>query len=106
MKQIIIDINLNLPFDEIRNMKKREFMKRVDLNLNTHAFQYLKKKIKSKGKEINNDIWYCQDYLLPNDLLTYNDQVTIFSYRSRMNKIYMNFKNDYNFDNFTCICNF
>ena len=55
------------------------------------VFQYLKGKVKSKGNEINyGKQLYCQNYLLPNNILTFHEQKLIFSYRSRMNKLLYN----------------
>jgi hypothetical protein len=49
--------------------------------------------IKSKGQEIKyGPELQCQDYLLPNNILTLPEQRTIFSYRTRMNKLKYNFK--------------
>ena len=51
------------------------------------AFQYLLAQIKSKGKGIEyGEELKCQGYLLPNTILTLEEQREIFSYRSRMNK--------------------
>ena len=51
----------------------------------------MKEKIKSKGNKINyGDQLSCQNYLLPNQILTFPEQKLIFSYRSRMNKLLYN----------------
>ena len=51
----------------------------------------MKEKVKSKGKEINyGDQLSCQNYLLPNQILTFQEQKLIFSYRARMNKLLYN----------------
>ena len=51
----------------------------------------MKGKVKSKGNEINyDDQLSCQNYLLPNKILTFHEQKLIFSYRSRMNKLMYN----------------
>ena len=48
----------------------------------------MKSKIKSKGKEIiYGDQLICQNYLLPNTIVTFKGQKSIFSYRSRSNKL-------------------
>ena len=57
------------------------------------AFQYLLSKIKSKGKEIvYKKNLQCQTYLLPNNILTVQEQRAIFAFRTRMNFIKNNFK--------------
>ena len=51
------------------------------------------KKIKSKGKGIDyGDCIKMQPYLMPNKTLTLEDQIDIFSYRSRMNNLKYNTK--------------
>ena len=56
------------------------------------AFQYLLGQIKSKENEIEYGNYFkCQRYLLPNEILTWEEQVEIFSYRSRMNSLTYNF---------------
>ena len=45
-----------------------------------------------KGKEIYyRNYLVCQNYLLPNKLLTLKEQQDIFAYRTRMNKLQYNF---------------
>ena len=57
------------------------------------AYQYLKNKIKSKGSTIKcSGELEMQNYLKPNRVLTYQDQIEIFSYRSEMKQINYNFK--------------
>ena len=52
------------------------------------ACQYLLSKIKSKGKEIVfKKNLQCQIYLLPNNILTVQEQRAIFAFRTRMNFI-------------------
>ena len=56
------------------------------------AFGYLKGKIKSKGKEINyGEQLVCQNYLLPNQVLTFSEQKLLFAYQSRTNKLKYNY---------------
>ena len=56
------------------------------------ALKYLLRKIKSKGKEIDlGSELKCQKYLLPNRILTWEEQVQIFSYKSRLNELKYNF---------------
>ena len=56
------------------------------------ALIYLKNKIKLKGKEIIYNDLKCQNYLLPNNTLSLEQQLDIFSYRVRMNKLKYNFQ--------------
>ena len=57
------------------------------------AFQNLVENIKSKGQEFKFGLELkCQGYLLPNSILTLQDQRNIFSYRARMSNISHNFK--------------
>ena len=52
-------------------MKKTKYTRIVESKIRIAAFDYLKAKIKSKGKEINyGDNLKCQNYLLPNQILT------------------------------------
>ena len=56
------------------------------------AFRYLKGNIKSKGTEINyGEQLVCQNYLLPNKVLTFSEQKLLFAYRSRTNKLKYNY---------------
>ena len=49
--------------------------------------------VKSKGQEIVYGAKLeCQGYLLPNKILTLEEQRDVFSYRSRMNNLKYNFK--------------
>ena len=64
----------------------------VESKIKVAAFIYLKSKIKSKGKEINyGDQLTCQNYLLPNTILTLKEQKSIFAYRRRSNKLKYNY---------------
>ena len=54
---------------------------------------YTLSKVKSKGKEIDyGKELKCQNYLLPNRIFTWDDQVDIFAYKSRMNELKYNFR--------------
>ena len=73
-------------------MNKTIYVNIVESKIKIAAFRYLKNKIKSKGKEINyGDQLFCQNYLSPNNILTFDDQKLIFAYRSRMNKLSYNY---------------
>ena len=86
------EIDLDLTFEEIRKMKIQKYQNIVDSKIKIAAFIYLKSKIKSKGKEIiYGDQLTCQNYLLPNTILTFKEQKSIFSFRSRSNKLTYNY---------------
>ena len=88
VKHILINSDINISFTDIKNMKKRQFMKIVHQKINKLAFTYLVSKIKSKGKEIYyGEYLSCQLYLQPNSVLTFEEQQNIFSYRTRMNNL-------------------
>ena len=73
-------------------MKIQQYQNIVDSKIKIAAFIYLKSKIKSKGKEIiYGDQLTCQNYLLPNTILTFKEQKSIFSFRSRSNKLTYNY---------------
>ena len=73
-------------------MRKSQFKLLVSKKIKTLAFNYLISKVKSKGKEIQyGDDFRCQNYLLPNKVLTLEDQLNIFAYRTRMNNLEYNF---------------
>ena len=63
----------------------------------------MKNQIKSKGKEIKYDYLRCQNYLLPNNNLTFDQQIKIFSFRIRMNSLKYNFKGKHIIE--LCLCN-
>ena len=92
IQKVKTEINLNYSFEEIKVMKKTKYTRIVESKIRIAAFDYLKAKIKSKGKEINyGDYLTCQNYLLPNQILTFDEQKLIFAYRSRMNKLQYNY---------------
>ena len=81
IKKIISSIDLQMSFEDIRQTKQNAFKKIVDAKVRKVAFGYLLSKIKSKGKEINfGSKLQCQSYLIPNSLLTLQDQRAIFSF--------------------------
>ena len=68
------------------------FNKTVETKVRKAALQYLQLKIKSKGKEIpyKNNLKF-QEYLLPNNILSLQEQRAIFSFRTRMNHLKYNY---------------
>ena len=103
MERLIVEIEIASSFEEIMKMKKSKFEKIVTEKLKAEAFNYLKNKVKSKGPKIN--YWErleMQNYLKPNYVLTFQEQVKIFSFRSEMNEISLNYQEHK--ANKTCIC--
>ena len=92
-KKIMQEKEMNESFEDISVMKRQTFRKYVNKKVKKMGFQYLVGQIKSKGQEIEfGQKLECQGYLLPNNILTLQDQRDIFSYRSRMNKLAYNYK--------------
>ena len=95
--------DMNLTCDQIKNMKHSHFLKMVRSYVHSNAINYLKGKIKSKGKEIMYGYYLeTQNYLLPNNLLTLKEQCDIFKYRTRTNYLHCNFPNNKNVQ--YCLC--
>ena len=85
IKKIMIEVCLEKSFEEIVNMKKKLFKKYVIQKVKNIAFLNLLANVKSKGQEIKyGPELQCQDYLMPNNVLTLPEQRTIFSKRARM----------------------
>ena len=86
------EIDLKFTFEEIETMKIKKYQNIVETQIKMAAFGYLKGKIKSKGKEINyGEQLVCQNYLLPNQVLTFSEQKLLFAYQSRTNKLKYNY---------------
>ena len=104
MKNLIIEWKVANTFEEVRAIKKNQYEKIVNEKVKAEAFQYLKKKIKSKGSSIKyGDRLEMQDYMKPNKVLTFADQIELFSYRSDMNDVNLKFKNIEEYKK--CVCN-
>ena len=87
----------------MKTIKKSLYEKNINKKIQEEAFQYLKGKIKSKGSQIDYGTQLnMQDYLKPNNVLTFKEQIEIFSYRSEMNEFNFNFKGLN--DDETCVC--
>ena len=101
IKHILQNLDLEINFDRIREMKKSIFLKQAKKSIKYEALKYLVNKIKSKGKEIDyrNEL-KCQRYLQPNRILTHDKQILIFAYRSRMNNLKYNFGSEVEI----CVC--
>ena len=84
-------------------MNKFQFKNLVLEKIKVASLKYLIDKIKSKGREIDyGNILTCQSYLRPNSILTFEEQLLIFSYRVRMNPLQYNFKGNNCIE--LCIC--
>ena len=95
IKQLLIDLEINKTFEEIKHMKRGQYEKLVHKKIEQFAFNYLLKKVKSKGNQINyGNKLNIQSYLMPNNVLTLEQQRDIFNYRSEMNPLKNNFKGD------------
>ena len=92
-----------MSFEQIINIKKNMFLRQVRNNIKNEAFKYLLNKIKSIEREFDyGDQLKCQRYLQPNQILTYEEQISIFAYRSRMNNVKYNFGSDEEL----CVCGY
>ena len=100
----IFEYEIGISFEEVLKIKKSKYEKIVSEKVHIEALQYLKDKIKSKGSLIKyGDRLEMQSYMKPNRVLSYQDQIEIFSYRAEINELKNNFKGlkDEEF----CICN-
>ena len=66
-------------------METSRYEKIVSDKIEVEAFKYLKDKIKSKGSKIEyDDRFQLQNYLKPNKVFTFQEQIKLFSYRSEI----------------------
>ena len=96
-------INLNMNFDEIRNMKKSVFMNTIKRKTEYEALKYLEtlKEKHSKVKFLEHPVLKMQKYLMPNDMKIKNEECQeIFKLRSKVTEAKMNQKNRY--ENYEC----
>ena len=101
MKELISDLDIAKSFEEVKNMRKNHYESLVNKKVKAEAFKYLLNKVKTKGSLINyGNSLEMQNYLKPNAVLTFQEQVNIFSYRSEMNEISMKYIHGYEW----CIC--
>ena len=100
-KKWIIEYKIANTFEEVKTMKKSHNEKLVRDKVKEEAFQYLKNKIKSKGSSIDyGNQLEMQAYLKPNRVLTFQEQIYIFSYRSEMNELSLKYLQE----NEICAC--
>ena len=91
---IISANNINLSFEQIKLMRKKDFKKLIRSKIRQSAFQHLLdiQTNKNKGSDINyGHKLETQAYLLPNNTFTVSEQQTLFSYRCRMNMLKYNY---------------
>ena len=96
-------MNLNMDFDEIRNMKKSVFMNTIKRKTEYEALKYLEtlKEKHSKVKTLKHPVLKMQKYLMPNDMkLKIEECQDIFKLRSKVTEAKMNQKNRY--ENYEC----
>ena len=94
------DLDIHMSLDGIKLMKKAKFKSILDGKITEVAFNYLKRKQGSKGKEIEFSELQMAEYLLPWSGLLLEDQRKIFSLRNKMVKIVNNFSSIKQ----TCLC--
>ena len=88
------ELKIHESLEEIRNMTHSQYLKRIKSQILKNAFEYLIKRRKSKGKEIEYTQLEMSEYLLPiNKKLTIEKKREMFSVRNRMINIESNFKN-------------
>ena len=85
------ELQIEMSLQEIKLMKKSKFKSIIDEKIAVVAFNYLKQKQGSKGKEIEFSELQMAEYLLPWSGLFLADQRKIFSLRNKMVKIVNNF---------------
>ena len=101
MKEIISDLDMAKSFGEVKKMKKNHYESFVNKKIKAEAVRYLVNKVKTKGSLVNyENSLEMQNYLKPNAVLTFQEEVNIFSYRSEMNEISLK----YIHGNKLCIC--
>ena len=96
----IEQLDINMSLEDIKSIKLTKFKEIVKEKIHIKAFDYLRSRIKSKGKEIIYEYLKTCEYLLPNDHLSIEDQKLIFSIRSKMVKI----SDSYSKIEENCIC--
>ena len=103
VKEWILEYEIATSLEEVKKIKKNMFENIVVERVQVEAYQYLKNQIKSKGATNKySGKLEMQNYLKPNRVLTYPDQIEIFSYRSEMNE--MNYNSKGLKDDEICVC--
>ena len=85
-------LNINLSFEEIKDIKRSQFQNILRKSIKEKAYEYLIEKRGRKGIEIDYRKLKMQEYLLPDEeLLSISDKQMIFAIRNRMVNIEHNF---------------
>ena len=71
VKQLLLELQIDFTFSQIKSCKKSIFEEIVRTKFERRTLEYLFKKIKSKWSSIV----YGEPYLLPNQTLTFEDQI-------------------------------
>ena len=94
----IEEINLNMTFEDIKNMKKTTFMNTVKRKIYNKSLKYLEKMKENHSKVmgLKHPILKMQQYLMPNDeKMKKEDCQMIFQLRSKVTNAKINQKNRY-----------
>ena len=96
VKKDLIEVELNIPFEQIKQMPIDQFKVKVQTATSKAAFQYLscEKAKLSKIKDVPHSELKIQNYLQPL-ALDVQDSKLLFQLRSRMVEVKTNFRNKY-----------
>ena len=105
VKKDLIEINLDMPFENIEQMSKNSFKTQVKEAIAKTAFNWLMSKIRKKeslainshvkGSEITYSNLKLQDYFMHSDMNIAQCNL-LFALRARMTEVKCNFRNKYN----------
>ena len=102
VKKDLIEINLDMPFENIEEMSKNSFKIQVKEAINKTAFNWLMSKIRKKGSEINYSNLKLQDYFIHSDWHIAQCNL-LFVLRAHITPVKCNYCNK--FDDLSCpIC--
>jgi hypothetical protein len=101
VRKVISDLQIIFSFLEIKTSEKVNFTNSFKKNNKSYIYLIIKSNY-IKGKINYGDKLQMQLYLMPNNVLTFEEQKDIFSYRSRMNQINDNFRGNKKVT--ICIC--
>ena len=99
VKKDLIEINLDMPFENIEEMSKNSFKIQVKEAINKTAFNWLMSKIRKKGSEINYSNLKLQDYFIHSDMNIAQCNL-LFALRARITPVKCNYRNKY--DDLSC----
>ena len=102
-KQDLKDLEIDSTIEELKKMSKYQFSKIVKKSIQKKALEYLLRKQRNKGSEIQYKNLQMAEYLLPNDKIqNINEQRNIFAIRNRMVELPVNFPHSQTIE--TCSC--